>query len=129
MRPLRAILIPCQTLYIYLGVAALIGLVTGSILHISSSILISVLNLAPLPKTESKGRTAATVRAAREQKMLEDAWQSPSAKQDHQGRTSDESLEIQYNQWLEKDAGKRKKNGGLFRQTILEEDDDSMDGF
>lgn len=88
-----------------------------------------MLNLAPIPEPEGKGRTAATVRAAREQKMLEDAWQSSSAKQDHHGRTSDESLEFQYNQWLEKDVGKRKKDGGLFRQTILEEDDDSMDGF
>ncbi|KAI9847807.1 MAG: hypothetical protein M1837_001700 [Sclerophora amabilis] len=34
-----------ETLYIYLGVAALVGIITGSILHLTSTALISALNL------------------------------------------------------------------------------------
>jgi hypothetical protein len=106
-----------QTLYIYLGVAAVIGLLTGSILHLSSTIILSLFNLSPGP--EKSSRSAASVRAAREQKKLEDAWQSSSSK------GGDSSLEKRYAEWLEKDVGKRRGSGGLIGQTILEEDDDS----
>lgn len=117
-----------QTLYIYLGVAAVIGLVTGSILHIASTILVSLFNLAPVPV--EKGRSAASVRAAREQKRLEEAWQSSSPFLEDQGRLPiNNSLEKNYAEWREKDSGKRREDQGLFKQTILEEDDDSEDGF
>lgn len=113
-----------ETLYIYLGVAAVIGLISGSILHLSSTVLISLFNLAPGP--EETGRTAASVRAAREQKKLEDAWRSSSSKGDR--KVADSSLEKRYTEWLEKDTGKR-RDDGLLGQTILEEDDDSEDEF
>lgn len=63
-------------------------------------------------------RSAASVRAAREEKKLEDAWRSSSS------RGGDSSLEKRYAEWLEKDAGKRREEG-LAGQTILEEEDDS----
>ena len=91
----------------------MIGLVTGSILHVSSSILVSVFNLTSTP--EETGRSAASVRAAREKKKLEQAWQSSTTK-------TEPSTKRRYSEWLETDQG-------LLRQTILEEDDDSEEGF
>lgn len=37
-------------------------------------------------------------------------------------------MEKKYAEWLEKDVGKHREDG-LLGQTILEEDDDSEDGF
>jgi len=108
-----------QTLYIYLGVAVIVGLITGSILHLSSSVLVSLFNLSSNP--EQSGRTAASIRAARAQK-----------KRDSQGfgsmREIDPSIEKKYARWLEKNGGGREEQG-LLGQTIIEEDDDSEDAF
>ncbi|KAH8768035.1 hypothetical protein BGZ57DRAFT_856573 [Hyaloscypha finlandica] len=109
-----------ETLYIYLGVAAVIGLLTGSILHMSSSILVSIFNLTPTP--EEIGRSAASVRAAREKKKLEQAWQSSTTKVESGKWKGEPSTDKKYSEWLEIDRG-------LLRQTILEEDDDSEEGF
>ena len=38
-------------------------------------------------------------------------------------------MEKNYAEWLEKDVGKRREGDGLFGQIILEEEDDSEDGF
>jgi hypothetical protein len=116
-----------KTLYIYLGVAAVIGLITGSILHVASTLLVSIFNLTPIP--EEKGRSAASVRVAREQKKLEDAWQNSAVKLEHRKRRGDGTMEKKYAEWLEMDVGKRKEDQGLLGQTIIEEDDDSEDGF
>lgn len=91
--------------------------------------LISLLNLKNLSESVEKGRTAASVRAAREQRVLEKAWQSSSTIQQSSKQTGSDSLEDRYVKWLEKDPSNAKKNLGLFGQTILEEDDSSMDGF
>ncbi|PMD43381.1 hypothetical protein L207DRAFT_509909 [Hyaloscypha variabilis F] len=109
-----------ETLYIYLGVAAVIGLFTGSILHMSSSLLVSIFNLTPTP--EETGRSAASVRAARETKKLEQAWQSSTTKIQGGNWKDDSSTEKKFSEWLETDQG-------LLRQTILEEDDGSEEGF
>lgn len=109
---------PIKTLYIFLGVAACVGLVAGSILYVSSSVLISVLNLNPVP--EQQGRTAASVRAAREKKKLEQAWRDPAIKSKDGAWKSDGSMEKKYVEWL----GKGSK-GPTREETILEEDDDS----
>ncbi|PMD65143.1 uncharacterized protein K444DRAFT_520190 [Hyaloscypha bicolor E] len=117
--PLR-LLAKFETLYIYLGVAAVIGLLTGSILHMSSSILVSIFNLTPTP--EEIGRSAASVRAAREKKKLEQAWQSSTTKVESGKWKGEPSTDKKYSEWLEIDRD-------LLRQTILEEDDDSEEGF
>ncbi|KAL2067853.1 hypothetical protein VTL71DRAFT_15951 [Oculimacula yallundae] len=110
-----------ETLYIYLGVAAAIGLVTGSILHFSSSLLVSVLNLTPVP--EETGRSAASVRAAREQKKLDEAWERIPSKNETGLLRNDPEME-KFAEWLEKG------DQGVLGQTILEEDDsDDLDGF
>jgi hypothetical protein len=114
-------------LYIYLGVAAVIGLITGSILHISSSVLISLLRLTPTPE-ERPLRSVAAVRAAREQKKLENAWRSSTIKGEQGKWRGEASMDQKYVEWLEKDVGKRREEG-LLGQTILEEDDDSEDVF
>jgi hypothetical protein len=114
------LLIGHETLYIYLGVAAVIGLLTGSILHISSSILVSVFNMTPAP--EETGRSAASVRAAREKKKLEQAWQSSTTRIERGKLKEDPSMEKKFSDWLETEQG-------LLSQTILEEDDDSEEGF
>ena len=99
----------------------MIGLLTGSILHISSSILVSVFNLTPAP--EETGRSAASVRAAREKKKkLEQAWQSSTTRTERGKLKEDPSMEKKFSEWLETDQG-------LLSQTILEEDDDSEEGF
>jgi hypothetical protein len=115
-----------KTLYIYLGVAAVIGLLTGFLLHISSSILVSLFNLNPAP--EETTQSAASVRAARETKKLEQAWQSSTFKSERAWK-AESSRDSKYAEWLETDLGKRREDQGLFRQTILEEEDDSEDGF
>jgi hypothetical protein len=38
-------------------------------------------------------------------------------------------MEKKYAEWLETDRGQRVEDQGLLRQTILEEDDDSEEGF
>jgi hypothetical protein len=89
--------------------------------------LIKVLNLQDSP--EQSGRTAASVRAAREKKRLEDAWQASTPIRSNQARTWVEDTSKDYLEYIEKDRGKRKEGQGLLSQTILEEDDDSEDGF
>ncbi|KAH7321452.1 hypothetical protein BKA65DRAFT_80886 [Rhexocercosporidium sp. MPI-PUGE-AT-0058] len=110
-----------ETMYIYLGVAAIIGLATGFILHFSSSLLVSVFNLTAVP--EETGRSAASVRAAREQKKLDQAWDRIPTKGDSGDLRNDPEME-KFAEWLEKG------DQGLLGQTILEEDDsDDLDGF
>lgn len=68
------------------------------------------------------------MRAAREQKKLEDAWQSSSSRGEARVKV-DPFVEKKYAEWLEKGVGKRREGDGLLGQTILEEEDDSEDGF
>lgn len=110
-----------KTMFIYLGVAAAIGLTTGLILHFSSSLLVSVFNLTADP--EETGRSAASVRAAREQRKLEQAWERIPTKGESGVLRIDPEME-KFAEWLEKG------DQGLLGQTILEEDDsDGLDGF
>lgn len=112
-------------MYIYLGIAAIIGLATGSILYLTSNFLVSILNLEQMP--EDKGRTAASVRAAREQKKLGDAWQSSTGRTEQKLWRDDIVMEKKYTEWVEKNAGKRREDQGLLGQTILEEEDSDDD--
>jgi hypothetical protein len=109
-------------LYIYFGVAALIGLLTGSILHFSSTMLISLLDLRPSPV--EIGRAVASVCATREKAKLGDAWQTLKFTQGNRGKSRlGEALGKEYVEFLDKDREKRRELQGLLSQTILEEDD------
>ncbi|KAH8683067.1 hypothetical protein BGZ60DRAFT_524404 [Tricladium varicosporioides] len=124
--PLK-VLAKFETIYIYVGVALFVGLVMGSILHFSSSVFISLLDLSASP--EFQGRTAASVRAAREQKKLEGAWEASlsSSKSDRwRGDATTLKRQAGFGDGALRKRGERK---GLLGQTILEEDDDSEDGF
>lgn len=116
-----------QMLYEYLGVAALIGLLAGSLLHFSSDMLMQALGLQASP--EHSGRTAASVRVAREKRRLEDAWPASTPVRSNQTRAKVEENSKDSSEYVEKDRNKRKEGQGLLSQTILEEDDDSEDGF
>lgn len=83
----------------------------------------SVLNLTSEPR--ENGRSAASVRAAREKKRLEDAWETSNTKKEID--SGDSSPSRKQAVWL--DRGRRGGKEGLLRQTILEEDDTSEDGF
>ncbi|KAG4411033.1 hypothetical protein IFR04_015837 [Cadophora malorum] len=127
MRILSGFLLPLkflakfETMFIYLGVAAIIGLITGSVLHLSSSLLVSVFNLTAT--SEETGRSAASVRAAHEQKKLEQAWDRIPTNNEKGDLRSDPEME-KFAEWLEKG------DQGVLGQTILEEDDsDDLDGF
>lgn len=85
----------------------------------------SLFNLTPI--VEETGRSAASVRAAREQKKLEETWKSSTTRGDEGIWTSGASKANKYAEWLEKDVGKRRDDGFL-GSTIIEEDD-SDDGF
>ncbi|KAI9646968.1 hypothetical protein NHQ30_004969 [Ciborinia camelliae] len=117
--PLK-VLAKFETLIIFLGSAVLIGLITGSILHISSSVLASLFNLTSSPA--ETGRSVASIRTAQEQKKR-------GSKPDPLRWKVDPSVERRYPEWLEKDRGRKKEEHGLLAQTIIEEDDDSDDGF
>ncbi|KAI9818527.1 MAG: hypothetical protein M1827_000586 [Pycnora praestabilis] len=112
-----------ESLYIFLGTAAIVGILTGSILHFSSTLLASTLNLDSVPARE--GRTAASVRAARREKLpqrldLPALQIGPLPK-------LEKPMKREYTDLLEKDRVRRPD--GLLSQTILEEDDDSEDEF
>ena len=97
-------------MFIYLGVAAIIGLITGSVLHLSSSLLVSVFNLTAT--SEETGRSAASVRAAHEQKKLEQAWDRIPTNNEKGDLRSDPEME-KFAEWLEKG------DQGVLGQTIL----------
>jgi hypothetical protein len=56
-----------QRIYIYLGIAALIGCFAGAILHLSSTYLASALGIDTVPSIASrrKGRTVAEYRSSK----------------------------------------------------------------
>jgi hypothetical protein len=126
-----------ETLYIYIGIATLIGLLSGIILHYTSRIIISFFNpqsLLPEKKQQDEkletGRTAASVRAARENQRLEEAWQGSTATNLREaGIEAQRVLEMKrdYAKYLESDRGRRKEGHSTISETILEEDD--SDGF
>ncbi|QSZ30635.1 hypothetical protein DSL72_000193 [Monilinia vaccinii-corymbosi] len=113
--PLR-VLAKFEALIIFLGSAVLIGLITGSILRLSSSLLASLFKLTSSPEVTGP------IHAAQGQKKR-------NSKADPFKWKLDPSVERRYSEWLEKDGGRNKDEHGLLAQTIIEEDDDSDDGF
>ncbi|KAF7875039.1 hypothetical protein EAF04_002211 [Stromatinia cepivora] len=117
--PLK-VLAKFEALIIFLGSAIIIGLITGSVLRVSSSVLASLFKLTSSP--EDTGHSLVSIRATEEQKKRE-------SKPDLLKWKVDPSVEKRYFEWLEKDGGRKKDEHGLLAQTIIEEDDDSDDGF
>lgn len=115
-----------QTIYIFFGVASLIGIAAGSSLYIVSRVLASLLGIGTAP--QGSGRTAASVRAEREQKKGRSAHGHVTLAhaQTHQVKINNAvQINRKYVEWLAKDKDRRKE--GLLSETILEEDDNSDD--
>ncbi|KAK3079136.1 hypothetical protein LTS18_005653 [Coniosporium uncinatum] len=104
-----------ESLYIYLGVAGVIGLVAGSILHFSYAFLAGALNLHSINDETPQGRTIAEYRAAR-RKKLDGPLYSPISSSPLYSKVSSQVSS------LKPDLAKRNRQGTL-TQTILEEDD------
>ncbi|KAF1838985.1 hypothetical protein BDW02DRAFT_272068 [Decorospora gaudefroyi] len=96
-----------ETLYVYLGTAALVGCITGTIVFAIFKVMSSSLNIDAtiVPKTRHQGRTTAEYRAARRVKKEGIIDHSPSATP----------------VVLKKVAGPRRR--GLLSQAIMEEED------
>lgn len=98
-----------QTLYVYLGTAALVGCMTGAIIFVLFKFMSSSLNIdsAIVPQPRERSRTAVEYRAARREKKEEE-----------------ESLDYSTPSTpvvLKKIPGSRSK--GLLSQAIIEEED------
>lgn len=103
-----------------MGSAVIIGLISGSLLRVSSSILASLFKLTTGP--EDTRRSVAPIRAAREHEKRDSTPDVSKWK-------VDPPVEKRYSGWLENDGGRKKDEHGLSAQIIIEEDDDSDDGF
>lgn len=97
---------PKQTIYIYLGIAGLIGCITGAILHFSFSFLSSTFSIDTASETKAlqKGRTAAEYRAGRR-------------------RRNEKPIGYSSTPTVVKKEGPFRKQRGLLSQTIIEEED------
>ena len=114
-----------QTLYIFFGIAALVGMVTGTGLHYVSGFIISMLNLQASPE-QQRGATLASCRA--EKQVRQDAKDTiVKVVQNDEGFQRDKYLLrddlVNWNT-SKQDRGR----GGDRFNTILEEED-SSDGF
>jgi len=125
-----------ETLYIYFGVAILIGFITGLILHFVSRTSTRILGLdiqPPEKEKKAKGHTAATYRASREKKKKLDQELTNATKARLQ------ALHPLLRETLQHSPGGRasmpqspntpKRPDGLLSTTILEEVEDSDGDF
>ena len=112
-----------QTLYIFFGVAVLVGAITGTSVHYVYGFISSILDLEGQPE-EHRGRTLASHRRERQQKA-EDLL----VKVETRGGglpMSDVTPKEEYRDWEWSKQSRGKKRDGLIN-TILEED--STDDF
>jgi len=94
-----------ETIYIYLGVAGLIGFVAGGFVHLCFNFLSSALHIdSTVGDIQEKGRTAASYRAARRKKKMQ-------------------SLDYPLSPRLLKTEEAAQPQRGLLSQTIIEEED------
>ncbi|KAF2798400.1 hypothetical protein K505DRAFT_321934, partial [Melanomma pulvis-pyrius CBS 109.77] len=97
-----------ETIYIYLGIAALIGCIAGAILHFSFSFLSSTLSIdaASESRAHARARTAAAYRAARSTRKAG-------------------TLAYTANPAMLNTAPGSRRQRGVLSQTIIEEEEDS----
>ncbi|KAL9124346.1 MAG: hypothetical protein Q9175_008231 [Cornicularia normoerica] len=110
-----------QTLYIFFGIAALVGIVTGTSLHYVLGFIISILNLDSSPE-EQEGRALASYRAEKQERR--DAKDPIMRLRQKEGlQKNDLSLREECMDWntSKQDRGR----GGNRINTILEEEDSS----
>ena len=121
------ILTTSQTLYIFFGVAALVGIVTGTGLHYASGFMASVLNIDSRAE-ERQVRSVAEYRAKRQEKRKKEARSPVLPEIGLSQPKPGGAMREEYSEWLKQNKGVRRKKG-VIPSTILEEDDSSEDGF
>lgn len=113
-------------MYIFVGVAVVVGAVTGLTIYGASKFIIAILRLDH-PLDKPRGRTLESYRADKEERR---------AKRDPLGELIRESVEAQNKSssakdemldWVKREQG-RGRNNGMIPNTILEEDDTSESG-
>ncbi|OCL05031.1 hypothetical protein AOQ84DRAFT_391129 [Glonium stellatum] len=94
-----------ETIYIYLGIAGLVGFVAGGFIHLCFNFLSSALNInSTAGDTQKNGRTAVSYRAERRKKKML-------------------SLDYSLNPLLPKAEEAIQPQRGVLTQTIIEEED------
>ncbi|KAF6223482.1 hypothetical protein HO133_000325 [Letharia lupina] len=114
-----------ETLYIFFGIATLVGLVTGTSLHYVSGFITSILNLDSLPE-QQRGRTLASYRAEKQERRDAKDPIMELRQKDEGLQGNDLRLREDYMNWSLSKQGRGR--GGPRFNTILEEEDTS-DGF
>lgn len=114
-----------ESLYIFFGIAALVGILTGTSLHYISGFIISALNLDSSPEGQ-RGRTLASYRAEKQARRDAKDPITNLRQKDDGLRRKDLRVREEYMNWnsSKQDRGR----GGNRFNTILEEEDTS-DGF
>jgi len=109
-------------------VAAIVGILTGSILYIVSGTVVELLGLDSPPFALTEKPLSATRRVWRKkQRMGRPMTTATSRSKISTGLPIEESMKREYAEWLDKD--KNRKVSTLVSETILEEEDDSALGF
>ena len=124
-----------QTLYIYFGVAVLVGILLGAILHTTFNFIIKTFGIDKA--SEERGRTLAAYRAEKAAKQARKARQTlPRVGVDLKPLRVDNALKDEYAEWLRREKSpvisphlRSPGTRGLLSTTILEEDDSSEAGF
>lgn len=112
-----------QTLYVFFGIAVLVGGLTGFSLHYVSAFFVSILNLESHPN-EYRGRTLASYRAERQARK---DTRDPLRKLEQRSDLSKDidTLKDEHAAWERLKKIRGRTGGQLVPNTILEED--SMD--
>ncbi len=115
-----------QTLYIFIGVAVVVGVVTGVTIHGVSKVAIALFGLdRPLEKPWGKASD-----------LLRPDHKGKKVRKDPVGDLIRESIEVKSKpppindemlDWIKREQG-RERNSGMIPNTILEEDDSSESG-
>ena len=112
-----------QTLYIFFGVAVLIGILTGTSLHYVSRFIILLLGLESRPE-EQRGRTLASYRKEKQQRL--DNMLLKVETRGGRRPVNDVTPTEEYVDWDRLKKGRSERGDGLIN-TILEEDSTEED--
>ena len=110
-----------QTLYIFFGIAALVGIVTGTSLHYVSSFIISMLDLDRSTE-EQRGQSLASYRVEKQERAH---VETPilESRQKQRLHNNDLGLREEYMDWNTIKRGREQV--GIRINTIVEEEDSS----
>ena len=122
---MHGVLTGSQTLYIFFGIAALVGIVTGMSLHYVSAFIISILSLESPPE-KPRGRTLASYRAEKQKRW--NVNHSVMKLRQIDGGPKRNEFHSEEDCTNKGSAKPNRRPGGSRFNTILEEED-SSDGF